>query len=61
MCDGLSYQEAHTTTFAPASLGVIKIVSKGDAGPNGTKAAEFHYLLPPNENGAQEDDVGFEY
>jgi hypothetical protein len=40
---------------------VIKIVSKGDAGPNGRKAAEFRYLLPQNENGAQEDDVGFEY
>ena len=61
VCDGLSHQEAHTITFALASLGVIKIVSKGDAGLNGRKAAEFRYLLPQNENGAQEDDVGFEY
>ena len=60
MCDGLSHQEAHTITFALASLGVIKIVSKGDAGPNGRKAAEFHYLLPPNENGAEERDGGLD-
>jgi len=40
VCDGLSHQEAHTITFALASLGVIKIVSKGDAGLNGRKAAE---------------------
>jgi len=61
VCDGLSHQEAHTITFALASVGVIEIVSNGKPGMNSGKAAEFHYLLPPNENGAEEDDGGFEY
>ena len=41
-------------------VGVIKIVRVGDQRPGG-KASEFRYLLPPNENGAEEDDAGFEY
>jgi hypothetical protein len=45
-CKGLSHQEAHTITGALVRYGVMKIVSKGEAGLNGTKAAEFHYLLP---------------
>ena len=63
ICDRLSHQEAHAITGALETLGVIKIVSKGDARLNGGKAAEFRYLLPqPSqmENGADEDDVGFE-
>ena len=63
ICDRLSHQEADVITGALGSLGVIKIVSKGDARLNGGKAAEFRYLLPQSsqmENGADEDDVGFE-
>ena len=41
-------------------VGVIKIVRVGDQRPGG-KASEFRYLLPMNENGAEEDDVGFDY
>jgi hypothetical protein len=33
-------------------FGVIEFVSKGKPGMNSGKAAEFRYLLPPNENGA---------
>jgi hypothetical protein len=50
VCDGLSHQAAHTITFALARLGVVKIVSKGKACPNGGKAAEFRYLLPQPED-----------
>ena len=58
--DGLrSHQEAHTSTLALARLGVIKIESKGKAGLNSRKAAEFRYLLPDSENGAEADDGGF--
>jgi hypothetical protein len=59
VCDGLSHQEAHTITFALDESGVIKIVSKGQSGANGGKAAEFVYLLSQSENGA-EDDGGFD-
>ena len=54
VCDGLSHQEAHTITFALASVGVIEIVSNGKSGLNSREAAEFRYLLPDSENGAQE-------
>ena len=56
VCDGLSHQAAHAITGALAKLGVIQIVSKGDARPNGRKAAEFRYLLSPRESAAQEAD-----
>jgi len=36
---------------------LFKIVRVGDQRPGG-KAAEFRYLLPPNENGAEKDDGG---
>jgi hypothetical protein len=39
---------------------VIDIVDKGQAGLNGAKAAEFQYLLPPNENGTEKDDGGLD-
>ena len=55
VCDGLSHQEAHTITFALASVGVIDIVSHGKAGLNSGKAAEFRYLLPQTEGGAEEE------
>ena len=58
--EGLSHQEAHTITFALATVGVIEIVSKGKAGLNSGEAAEFRYLLTQTENGAQEDDAGIE-
>ena len=54
--DGLSQQKAHTITGALVAFGVIQIVSKGDARPNGGKAGEFRYLLSPTENAAQEAD-----
>src|SRR5262249_3632115 len=59
-CDGLSYQEAHTITFALARLGVIKIESKGKAGLKGREAAEFRYLLSLSENGADDNDGGLD-
>jgi hypothetical protein len=59
--DGLSHQEAYEITGALFTLRVIKIENNGQAGLNSRQASEFRYLLPPNENGAQEDDVGFEY
>jgi hypothetical protein len=59
--DGLSHQEAHEITGALATLGVIEFVNNGKPGLNSSKAAEFQYLLPPNENGAEEDDGGLEY
>jgi len=40
-------------------LGVIKIVRVGDQRPGG-KASKFRYLLAQSENGAEEDDGGFE-
>ena len=56
VCKGLSHQEAHTITGALVRLGVIKILSKGDAGLNGAKAAEFRYLLPEAESAEEDDD-----
>jgi hypothetical protein len=55
-CKGLSYQEAHTIMGALVRLGVIKIISKGEPGLNGAKAAVFQYLLPEAENIAEEHD-----
>jgi len=60
VCDGLSHQEAHTITFALASVGVIDIVNKGKVGLNSGEAAEFRCLLSQTENRGEEDDVGFE-
>jgi hypothetical protein len=60
VCDGWSQQQAHKITFALASVGVIEIVNKGKAGLNSGKAAEFRYLLPESENGAEENDDGVE-
>ena len=56
VCKGLSHQEAHTITGALVRLGIIKILSKGEAGLNGAKAAEFRYLLPEAESAEEEDD-----
>jgi hypothetical protein len=52
---GVSQQAAHTITFALAKLGVIKIVRKGKAGLNGSKAAEFRCLLAQSNNGEAEN------
>ncbi len=46
---GVSPQQAHDITFTLEAFGVFKIVDKGQAGPNGGKAAEFLYLLPEAE------------
>ena len=42
------------------TVGVIDFVNKGKAGLNSGKAAEFRYLLPESENGAEENDDGVE-
>jgi hypothetical protein len=53
---GLSHQQAYDiTTGALVRAGVIRIDNKGRAGLNGSKAAEFRYLLPQNANGAAEE------
>jgi hypothetical protein len=53
VCDGLSHQLAHaiTSALASARFSMIEIVSKGKAGLNSGKAAEFRYLLPQAGNG----------
>jgi len=53
VCEGVSYQQAHTITGALVRLGVIEIARKGKAGPNGGKAAEFRDLLSQSENGVE--------
>jgi hypothetical protein len=58
--DGLSHQEAYEITGALVTLGVIAFVHKGQPGLNSREAAEFRYLLPRSENGAYEDDGGFD-
>jgi hypothetical protein len=53
---GLSHQQSYDiTTGALVRAGVIRIDNKGRAGLNGSKAAEFRYLLPQNANGAAEE------
>ena len=47
-CSEVSPALAHRITLALERFGVIKIVSKGKAGLNSRKAAEFRYLLPLN-------------
>jgi CHC2 zinc finger len=54
--EGLSPQEAHTITGALVRYGVIKILSKGEAGLNGAKAAVFQCLLPETESADEDDD-----
>jgi len=56
VCDRLSQQQAHTITFALASVGVIDIVNKGKAGLNSGEAAEFWYLLAQADGPDDEDD-----
>jgi len=56
-CKGLSHQEAHTITVGVLiRYGVVKILSKGEAGLNGAKAAEFQYLSPETESAEEDDD-----
>jgi hypothetical protein len=43
-CKGLTHQDAHTITGALVRLKVVEIVSKGHAGLNSGKAAEFRYV-----------------
>jgi hypothetical protein len=60
-CPGLSPQTAHNIAGALARLGVIKIISKGKAGLNSEKAAEFRYLLPETDNTAEDkEDSGLD-
>ena len=44
--DGLTHQQAFDITGALFLLGVIDFASKGKAGLNSGKAAQFRYLLP---------------
>lgn len=44
--DGMTHQQAFDITGALFTLGVTDFVSKGKAGLNSRKAAEFRYLLP---------------
>ena len=53
--DEMTHQQAFDITGALNTLGVIEIVCKGKAGLNSRKAAEFRYLLPQTESGAEED------
>jgi hypothetical protein len=53
--DGLNHQRAYDITGVLVRLDVIEIVSKGKAGLNSRKAAEFRYLLRQAE-----DDEGFD-
>jgi len=56
---GMNHQTAYNINLTLMRFGVIAIVRVGDAHPNG-KASEFRYLLSQRENGAEEDDGGFE-
>jgi hypothetical protein len=40
-------------------LGVIEIIRDGEQIPGGL-ATEYRYLLPPNENGAEDGEGGFD-
>jgi hypothetical protein len=53
---GLSHQAAYNINLALAQLGVVEIVHRGDARPNGGRASQFRYLLPQTENAAPEAD-----
>ena len=53
---GLSHQTAHNINLALAQLGVVEIVHRGDARPNGGRASQFRYLLPQTENAAPESE-----
>jgi CHC2 zinc finger len=55
-CKELDHQSAYTITLALARVGVIEIVSKGKAGLNSRRAAEFRYLLPEPESAEEDDD-----
>jgi len=58
--DGMSHQEAYAITGALVTLGVIEIVSNGKPGVNSGEAAEFCYLLPVSENGAENEGEGLD-
>lgn len=55
----MSHQGAHEITGALDTLGIIKIISKGKAGLNSGKAAEFRYLLLETENIGDDDEIPF--
>jgi hypothetical protein len=57
---GLSYQAAYNINLALAQLGVVEIIHRGDARPNGGRASQFRYLLPQTQNVEQEEDGGVE-
>jgi len=56
----LSKSEAAIINRALVQLGVIEIVRDGEQIPDG-RPSEYRYLLPPNENRAEEDDAGLDY
>jgi len=53
---GLSHQTAYNINLALAQLGVVEIVHRGDARPNGGRASQFRYLLPQTEDAAHESE-----
>ena len=55
---GLSHQTAYNINLALAQLGVVEVVHRGDARPNGGRASQFRYLLPKTENAAHDSDAG---
>jgi hypothetical protein len=57
---GLSYQAAYNINLALAQLGVVEIIHRGDARPNGGRASQFRYLLPQTQNVVEEEDGGVE-
>jgi len=54
-----AHQEAYEITGALVTLGVIVFVRKGQLGLSSRKAAVL-YLVSQSENGAEEEDTGFE-
>jgi hypothetical protein len=56
----LSHQTAYNINLAITQLGVIEIVCRGDAHPNGGRASQFRYLLQQTQDVAEENDGGCE-
>jgi hypothetical protein len=53
---GLSHQMAYNINLALAQLGVVEIVHRGDARPNGGRASQFQFLSPETENAAHDSE-----
>jgi len=53
---GLSHQTAYNINLALAQLGVVEVVHRGDARPNGGRASQFRFLSPETENAAHDSE-----